>query len=301
MVRLYRRMVIALQQPAADGLTDVVEALTLWQREGAPIQLHPGDLGWQWRFGADSLARALRVWSRDQEILAVGFVDRDLPTGGPGVIRMGVAPGADQDEDLARVLVHDLEDPSRGVLSAGTAIVEARFGQAFRTLLNARGWVDDEPWTPLYRHLAEPVEHSGLRVETVGPDRAKERTAVQRSAFDRSTFTVERWLTMATGVPYQQARCVLGYDGDGKAVAAATVWSAGSGRPGLLEPMGVHRAHRGQGHGRAITLAAAAALRDMGSSSAIVATPTSNAAAVATYVAAGFRAEGDVTDFRRPA
>jgi ribosomal protein S18 acetylase RimI-like enzyme len=301
MVRLYRCLVIALQQPTADGLTNVVETLTLWQHEGAPIQLHPGDLGWQWRFGADSLARALRVWSRDQEILAVGFVDLDLPSGGTGVIRMGVAPSADQDEDLARVLVNDLEDPSRGVLSAGTAIVEARFGQAFRSLLNARGWVDDEPWTPLYRNLAEPVEHSGLRVETVGPDRAEERTAVQRSAFDRSTFTVERWLTMATGVPYQQARCVLGYDGDDRAVAAATVWSAGPGRPGLLEPMGVHREHRGQGHGRAITLAAAAALREMGSSSAIVATPTSNAAAVATYVAAGFRAEGNVTDFRRPA
>jgi ribosomal protein S18 acetylase RimI-like enzyme len=293
-------MVIALQQPTADGLTDAVEALTLWQREGAPIQLHPGDLGWQWRFGADSLARALRVWSRDQEILAVGFVDLDVPTGGAGVIRMGIAPSADQDEDLARVLVNDLEDPSRGLLSAGTAIVEARFGQAVRSLLNARGWVDDEPWTPLYRNLAEPVEHSGLRVETVGPGRAEERTAVQRSAFDRSTFTVERWLTMATGVPYQQARCVLGYDGDDKAVAAATVWSAGPGRPGLLEPMGVHREHRGQGHGRAITLAAAAALREMGSSSAIVATPTSNGAAVATYVAAGFRAEGQVTDFRRP-
>ena len=130
------------------------------------------------------------------------------------------------------------------------------------------------------------------------PLQSEERTAVQRSAFDRSTFTVERWLTMATGVPYQQARCVLGYDGDDKAVAAATVWSAGPGRPGLLEPMGVHREHRGQGHGRAITLAAAAALREMGSSSAIVATPTSNAAAVATYVAAGFRAVGDVTDFR---
>ena len=300
MVRLYRRMVIALQQPTADGLTHAVEALTSWQRECAPIQLHPGDLGWQWRFGADSLARALRVWSRDQEILAVGFMDLDVPDGGAGVIRMGIAPGADQDEDLAHVLVNDLEDPSRGVLSAGTAIVEARFGQAFRAVLNARGWVDDEPWTPLYRHLAAPVEHSGLRVETVGPDRAQERTAVQRSAFARSTFTVERWLTMATGVPYQQARCVLGYDGD-KAVAAATVWSAGPGRPGLLEPMGVHREHRGQGHGRAITLAAAAALREMGSSSAIVATQTSNAAAVATYVAAGFRAEDSVTDFRRPA
>jgi len=300
-VRLYRRMAIALKQPTADELADAVEALASWQREGAPVQLHPGDLGWHWRFGADSLARALRVWSRDHKILAVGFVDLDVPAGGEGVIRMGVAPGADQDDDLARVLVDDMEDPSRGVLPAGTAIVEARFGQAFRSLLTARGWVDDKPWTPLQRNLAEPVEDGGLRVETVGPDRAEQRASVQRSAFDRSTFTVERWLTMATGVPYQQARCVLGYDSDDKPVAAATVWSAGPGRPGLLEPMGVHREHRGQGHGRGITLAAAAALREMGSSTAIVATPTSNAAAVATYLAAGFRTEGEVTDFRRPA
>jgi len=106
---------------------------------------------------------------------------------------------------------------------------------------------------------------------------------------------------MTAGICYQQGRCLVGYDDDGVAVAAVTVWSAGPGRPGLLEPMGVHRDHRGCGSGTSITLAAAAALREMGSSSAIVATPTSNKGAVATYTAAGFDAAPDVTDFRRPA
>jgi GNAT superfamily N-acetyltransferase len=106
---------------------------------------------------------------------------------------------------------------------------------------------------------------------------------------------------MTAGIPYQQARCLVGYDDEGVAVAVVTVWSAGPGRPGLLEPMGVHRDHRGCGNGTSITLAAAAALREMGSSSAIVATPTSNKGAVATYAAAGFDAAPDVTDFRRPA
>jgi ribosomal protein S18 acetylase RimI-like enzyme len=64
--------------------------------------------------------------------------------------------------------------------------------------------------------------------------------------------------------------------------------------------MGVHRDHRGRGHGTSITLAAAAALREMGSSSALVATPASNKGGVATYTAAGFVAAPDVTDFRRP-
>jgi GNAT superfamily N-acetyltransferase len=105
---------------------------------------------------------------------------------------------------------------------------------------------------------------------------------------------------MRAGIPYQRARCLVGYH-DGVAGAAVTVWSAGSGRPGLIEPMGVHRDHRRGGNGGAITLAGAAALREMGSSSAIVATPASNAGAVATYTAVGFHATPDVTDFRRPA
>ena len=53
-------------------------------------------------------------------------------------------------------------------------------------------------------------------------------------------------------------------------MAEVTVWSAGAGRPGLLEPMGVHADHRGHGYGAASRLAAAAHLQEMGSSSAMV-------------------------------
>jgi ribosomal protein S18 acetylase RimI-like enzyme len=55
----------------------------------------------------------------------------------------------------------------------------------------------------------------------------------------------------------------------------------------------------GHGYGRAITLAAAAALQEMGSSSATVCTPSSNVGGVATYVSAGFQKLPDITDFRR--
>jgi len=63
--------------------------------------------------------------------------------------------------------------------------------------------------------------------------------------------------------------------------------------------IGVHRNHRGRGH--AITLAAAAALRKLGSSSATVCTPSSNVGAVATYRAAGFQRRPEVHDLRRDA
>lgn len=105
---------------------------------------------------------------------------------------------------------------------------------------------------------------------------------------------------MAACSAYRQARCLVGYDGEGNAVAATTVWSAGPGRPGLIEPLGAHRDYRGQGYGRAITAAAAAGLRAMRSSTATVCTPSRNVGAVAAYVSAGFQQLPDIPDLRRP-
>lgn len=104
---------------------------------------------------------------------------------------------------------------------------------------------------------------------------------------------------MAAGTPYADARCLVGYNDHNHAVAATTVWSAGPGRPGLLEPLGVHNDHQGHGYGKAIAIAAAAALRDMGSSSATVCAEGSNTGAVATYRAAGYQPQPEVRDLRR--
>lgn len=286
---------IVLSKPGVDGLSEAVRVLRGWQYDGAPVQLHPGDLGWYWRFGAEATAAAVRTWSRDGQILAVGLLD------GPGLLRLAIAPAAQHDEDLARQMVADVTRPERGILPAGNVYIEARFGALFRRLLSDDGWHADEPWTPLSRDLAEPVEDCGVRIEVIGPERVHVRAAVQRAAFDRSTFTDERWHAMAAGLPYADAHCLVAYDGQDTAVAAATVWSAGPARPGLLEPMGVHREYRGHGYGTAITVAAAAALRELGSSSAIVCTASSNVGAVATYKSAGFQQLPEVRDLHRSA
>jgi ribosomal protein S18 acetylase RimI-like enzyme len=288
-------MSMTVQQATPGALGEIVDAVAAWQHTGGPVQLHPGDLGWNGSFGAPALADAVRVWREDGRILAVGMGD-----GAAGLIRMGIAPSAAADAAFAARLLADLSDPGRGVVS-----VEARFGAAFRDLLRRSGWVADEAWTPLSRDLLPKVADCGLRVEVIEADDIRERivedrVAVQRAMFDNSTFTLERWRTMAAAPAYRRARCLVAYDLAGEAVATVTVWSAGPGRPGLLEPLGVHRDHRGHGYGRAITVAAAAALREMGSSSATVCTPSSNAAGVATYVSAGFQQLPDVTDFRRP-
>jgi GNAT superfamily N-acetyltransferase len=193
----------------------------------------------------------------------------------------------------------DIADPSRGVLPEGEVSVEARFGSAFRARLDAEGWQPDESWTLLRCDVLNPISSPGVRVEEVGPEHVQTRVTAQNASFGSSRFTEERWHAMAAGPAYASARCLLAYDNDGTAVATATVWSAGVGRPGLIEPMGVHPEHRGQGYGTAITKAAASALQEMGSSSVLVCAESSNAGAVATYSAAGFQVTGQVTDFRR--
>ena len=288
-------MAIVLGKPGVDGLSEAVGVLREWQYDGAPMQLHPGDLGWFWRFGAEATAAAVRTWSRDGQILAVGLLDD------PKLLRLTIAPDAQRDEELAQQLVEDVTEPERGVLIEGKVCVDAPMGALVQDLLFEDGWNADESWTPLRRDLTEPVKGPGVRIEVIGPERAHVRTAVQRASFDRSTFTDERWHAMAAGLPYADARCLVAYDDQGNAVAAVTVWSAGPGKPGLLEPMGVHREHRGHGYGKAITVAAAAALQELGSSSAIVCTPSFNVGAVATYKSAGFQQLPDVRDLHRSA
>ncbi|WP_345519451.1 GNAT family N-acetyltransferase [Nocardioides conyzicola] len=274
-----------MKRGTVDSLDEVVLAMGPWQDDEGSVQLHPGDLGWNWSLGTQELADALRVWRRDEEIVAVGMVDD------AGLIRLAVAPSVDGDEAFARRLLADL---------AGIGIVETRRGAALRELLTGSGWVDDERWTPLRRDLTAPVEDVGLRVEVVDDHNVRDRVEVHRAMFPGSAFTLERWQTMAAASPYRQARCLVGYGPDGVAVATVTVWSAGEGRAGLIEPLGVHREHRGHGYGTAITRAAAAALREMGSSSATVCTPSSNVGGVAAYVSAGFQQLPDVADLRRP-
>ena len=287
-----------MRTPSVHRLSEVVDALRAWQDDEAPVQLHPGDLGWQGRLGPEATASAVRTWSRDGELLGIGLVD------GPDVLRVTLASQAWRDAELARQVVADVSDPDRGVLRSGRASVEAPDGTRLQALLPEVGWSAGEPWTPLFRNLSEPVEAPPLRVEVIGPELDSELvsafTAVHRSAWESNRFTVDRWRAMAAGPAYADARCLLGYDDQGVAVAGATVWSAGPGRPGLLEPVGVHADHRGHGHGTAISLAAAAELRRLGSSRAVVCTESARVVAVRTYRSAGFLRGPERLDRTRP-
>lgn len=285
-------MYSSARTPDPSELEQIGVSLASWQSDGLPIQLHPGDLGWHSMRGPEATAAAVRVWGAGDDLAAIGLLD------GPDLIRLGLDPARVDDAALAARIADDL----------AVDAVEARGATALAATLTHRGWGPDEPWTPLRRDLSSPVEDPGARVIPVDADRAAEWCAVHGSAFRGAAFTPEQhehlvggWHAMTSGPYADLVRCLAVVDDDDRLVAVAGVWTAGPGRPGLIEPMGVHADHRGHGYGVAVTRAAAATLRELGSSSAIVATESSNVAAVATYVKAGFVADEAVVDLVRVA
>ncbi len=294
-------MDMKVRTPAVDELDQIFRVLKRWQCDEGPLHLHPGDLGWYSLRGAAASAAATRVWSCGDTALAIALID------GTQLLRFAMDPAWHEDESLARRIVADVSEPAMGVLDAGSATIEARGASALSGQLAKEGWLPDEPWTPFRRDLTAPVEVAALRIETVDPDRTDEWVSVHWSAFrgtpmpdKRRRNFVNGWRAAAEGPFFDSARVLSLYD-DSDAVAVAAVWSAGPGSPGLIEPMGVHQEHRGRGYGTMMTRAAAAALREMGSSSATVCAESSNVGAVSTYLAAGFTAYPEVTDWRRDA
>ena len=288
-------MDLELATPDVAALGRAVRVLAGWQRDDVPLQLHPGDLGWAWRQGADALAATVRTWSAGGRLVALGFLDA------PALLRLTTDPDLAHDPDLVGRLVEDLGDAGRGVLPDGEVAVETPTGSGLADGLLAAGWAVGEAWSPLRRDLSDPVPDPGVRVEVVGPTEVPAYVAVHRSAFPSSRLDESRWRTMTAGPAYAAARALLLRDDAGEPVAAAVVWSAGPGRPGLLEPVGVHADHRRRGLGRAVSLAAAAARRELGASQALVCTPSSNVAAVTTYASAGFDRLPERHDRARPA
>ena len=130
--------------------------------------------------------------------------------------------------------------------------------------------------------------------------------AVHWSAFQGTTYGdaersrfVDLLATLRAGPLGERVSFLAAHDATNSPVAVAGVWTAGPGRPGLVEPMGVHADHRGKGYGAAICRAAAARLRDLGCSSAVVVAEISNEGALATYRSAGFTPDAEVPDLVR--
>ena len=293
-------MNIDVRTPGAGELGGICTVLGEWQHDGGPLHLHPGDLGWYSLRGPAATAAATRVWSQGDTVLAVALLD------GSDLLRFAIDPTHRRDVTLARRIVADVNSPVAGILSAGAATIEARGAVALVDQLAQNEWSPGEPWTPLHHDMTASPTAPDFHIETVEPAYTAEWVTVHWSAFRGTPIPDERirhfvagWCLAAESPFFDLARILSLRWNDGRAVAVAAVWSAGEGRPGLIEPLAVHQEHRGRGYGIAMTNAAVDALRQLGSSSAMVCAETSNAGAVATYLAAGFTAHPQVTDWHR--
>jgi GNAT superfamily N-acetyltransferase len=276
------------------GAGSLVDALRSWEAPGCyPTGLHAGDVGWQLRLDDHLVDTSLLSVRDGTEIVAVALADQ------PNLLRPAVRPDRIHDLQLAQALA-DVVDAGDDDCPASS---EAPGGSALRTVLSSRGWtVDPDIWTVLYRPLTSAdgaFDDPQSRPLADSRDIA-DRVAVQRSAFSGSTFTVQRWHQMAAGPGYDAAFDLLRRADDGTPAAAATGWSAGPGRCGILEPVGTSPDSAGHGHGRAVSRAVIAALARAGASGVAVHTPLSNATAVRAYESCGLRQVELTTDLVRP-
>lgn len=263
-----------------------------WAGE-APFEphLHPGDIGWHLRHTDEELADGGGVflrWSRAGRPVAAGLADGT-------VLRTAVDPAHDRDADLAEALEST---------ASQFGYVDALAGGAVRRLLLTAGWsADPDPWVLLHKPLGPAdADHRDDGTRTIDRDAdVTARVEVQRSAFaPGSTFTPERWRTMAASPAYDRCFDQVSWAADGTPAAAATGWSAGPGRCAILEPVGTHADHVRKGFGRRVVLSVLAALARSGAEGVRVHTPADNTGAVAAYEACGFRRVEVTTALVRP-
>ena len=259
------------------GTAALVPELARWDaRTGYQAGLHAGDLGWHLRLADELIEGTVHGWWQGPDLVAVGLLEG-------AVARPRVRPDLVGDVDVAAAVAAEVDRLPGPELWADVAP-----GSALRYALVARGWaLDPDPWVSLYAHgstwrVADRGE-VGLGVEDVPA-----RVAVQRNGFDNSTFDEPSWHRMAAG-PGFRPDLDLVVRASGVPGAGGTGWLSVADGPAVLEPLATHRDHRRQGLGRAAAAAVVDACLAAGASGVSVATPVSNGAAVATYVAAGFR------------
>ncbi|MBA3309963.1 MAG: GNAT family N-acetyltransferase [Nocardioidaceae bacterium] len=288
-------MTLSVHRMSRDEAGQIIDALCDW----APLStytghLHAGDIGWLLRLDDDDVNEALHVVRDRGEIVAVVVADE------LSAISPAVKP--DRVHDLA--VAEAIAGLADNMPTTSNAYADAPPGSTLRSLLSVGGWVvDPDPWVVLYRPLGpvDAVYADPMSATLSSEDDISDRVEVQRSAFEGSTFTIGRWHQMAAGPGFDPALEYLRRNPEGLPVAAATGWSAGRGKCGILEPVGTHLDHTGAGHGKAVSMAAIAALARVGASGVTVHTPGFNAAAIRTYESCGLRQVEITHAMRRPA
>lgn len=273
---------------------ELLAAMSEWEAPGGYAPgLHPGDIGWFLRHDDDIVKGAVHGWRDSTGSLVAGAI-----VDSSAVLRVALPSQRHGDPELSEALV----DFASTFSEAAEVYAEAAYGSVFRAALLGAGWeLDPDPWLALHCPLGRVDGAYDDPTTTTLGDKSDvaDRVVVQRAAFEGSTFTVPAWQRMAAGPGFDPRLEVLTRNDAGEPVAAATAWSAGPGRCGILEPVGTHREHTGHGHGRRAVQAAVGRLARVDASGVTVHTPTSNVAATRLYQSCGLRPVAVVQSMRR--
>ncbi len=287
---------VRFRQVQPDDIARIIRTLADWQPlDGCGSGLFPGDIGWALRFGREVASSRLVEWvSATGETLLIALLED------PGNSMVAIRPDCWLDRDLATAFVEWMDERAG---ASDCAIDGPNLPAVWRQIAAERGFESSQDiWAHLWLPLTGPARALDPGIEsTEDPDNIADRVMVNRAAFERSTFTVERWHAMAGEAIFDRRFDLLVRASNGEPASAGTFWLAGPGTWAYLEPFGTKPDHRRQGHGRRLLAGAAALLQAEGASGISVLTPESNVAAVELYRSAGFRRIGLLSEMVRPA
>jgi ribosomal protein S18 acetylase RimI-like enzyme len=150
--------------------------------------------------------------------------------------------------------------------------------------------------------VALPAGYCARRVNAASDAELAARAEAGRLAFE-SRLSAEAYLAryraFAASPAYARALDLAVVAPDGAVAAFAIAWPDPATGVGLLEPVGTHPAYQRRGLGRAVVAHAQHALAEAGMAAATVCVESSNPAAQALYLSAGFVPEAKALGYEK--
>lgn len=265
-----------------------------WAVDDPRAQMHIGDFYWALRTtsNGDPLSDT-RIWLRPDGSIAA-FAWLDPPELGDAI----VDPAADPlmlDEALDW-----LEEEYRKQARTTITVVVVDGDQLRAESLARRGYKpgsggNTRLWQRLGSEPHAPMATTGFTVGQVETkDDMKRRAFVETSSFHYDGVTGDSWRLLTQRLPrYRPELDLIAVAQDGTGASACTCWYDEATRCGEFEAVGTSKAYQRRGLGRAVIIEGLRRLQQLGATTAVVQTQTTNAPAIALYQSCGFEIVGE--------
>ncbi len=267
--------------------------------------LHIGDLAYLARCAPHrDLRHYIRIWEDSGGVSGFAFLRSNggfnlflSPTAAPGLV--------DDMLDFVDTAAAEFEvagDAPLGLYTYGIDESRSDVDREIAQALRGRGFVESTAFGGVVSRTLDALPAadvaSGYAVVAADDELVDSRVEAQRAVFPPSVFTVETYRRARGTWPYRTDLDRVVIDASGGVVAFCTAWIDETTGNGMLEPVGVHPAHRRRGLGRAVCLDALRHLHDSGARHVYVAYNSDEG--LRLYESMEFTHASTDTNFRRP-